>query len=345
MGVTTVAKILFFSGGTTDGCSFYRCQEPARALRKMGHDAVSTHEVGLGTAASMDVVVFQRSAEPSAANLMNDLLKIPASQRPRIVYELDDDLLGIPERIGYVASHYQDEDRRRRMEGMMAAADRITVTNTHLADRVREIVPNNPDVRIVPNYVPGRLTLDTVPERKDTAPVIGWAGSATHKADFEQVIKPLRRVLRTTDACFASIGANYTHRLVTAGRGRVFHAEWVENVPQYHTALNSFDIGIAPLVDDPFNRSKSDIKLKEYAAHGIAPIASMVGPYAETLLPVHALRMTGHTAQDDEWWEAILENYVTDPEYLHAAKMRVLEWANENTLEAHIGEWEEALVS
>lgn len=340
-----MTKILFFAGGTTDGCSFYRCHAPARALRGIGYDAASTHEVGLGTAAAADVMVFQRSAEPSAAHLMHDLLKLKPSERPRIVYELDDDLLGIPDRIGTVAGHYRDEERRRRMEKMMAAADRVTVTNTHLADRVREIVPNSPDVRVVPNYVPEELTLKSAPKRQFAAPVIGWAGSATHHADFEQVIKPLRRVLRTTDAHFVSIGADYTRRLVTAAPDRVFHAEWVEPVSKYHVALGGFDIGIAPLVDDAFNRSKSDIKIKEYAAHGIAPIASMVGPYAETLLPVHALRMTGHTDQDDEWWEAILEEYVTDPEYLHAAKLRVLKWAQENTLEVHVGEWEKALVS
>lgn len=346
MGVSTVANILFFSGGTTDGCSFYRCQAPARALRGIGHEAISTHEVGLGTAAGADVVVFQRSAEQSATSLMTDLLKLKPSQRPRIVYELDDDLLGIPARLGPVAEHYQDAHRRHRIERLMAIADVVTVTNTHLADRVREIVPNGPDVRIVPNYVPDRLTRSTPPEPRTTAPVIGWAGSDTHKADFEQVIKPLRRILRDTDACFASIGANYTRRLVTAALSRVFHAPWVDGVHKYHAELGAFDIGIAPLVDDRFNHSKSDIKIKEYAAHGVAPIASMVGPYAESLVCpwMVPVSLPTDSITDDAWTE-ILKRLVADPEELHTEKLRALTWAQENTLEAHVQEWEKALLT
>jgi len=43
-----------------------------------------------------------------------------------------------------------------------------------------------------------------------------------------------------------------------------------------------FDIGVAPLVDSEFNRLKSDIKLLEYLALGIAPVMSNLDPYSDS---------------------------------------------------------------
>jgi hypothetical protein len=42
-----------------------------------------------------------------------------------------------------------------------------------------------------------------------------------------------------------------------------------------------FDLGIAPLVDNAFNRLKSDIKVLEYTAMGLPVVASSVEPYSD----------------------------------------------------------------
>lgn len=357
-----MATIRFLSAGDTDGCSFYRCQEPARVLRLLGHDATSSRTIGLADALTADVIVFQRSSELPALELMETLLK--RSQRPKIVYEIDDDLLNVPEHFGSVFAGYQDHDRRHRIRLMINQADAVTTPSSHLAGAVmayRSSVAAEPIV--VPNYVPERFVVDAVPEL-DTEPIIGWAGSASHVQDFEQLVIPLRKVLRETQAGIHTIGADYTHRLraaarvrrwspgdtwvdaVTEAQARVRHTPWVDGVDGYMAELD-FTIGLAPLVDDVFNRSKSDIKIKEYAARGIAPIVSHVGPYAASpgLFTTARLDSVPRWFADIFGWTATITDLLEQPTFLRKMQTLALEWARENTLERHAGLWEKALLS
>src|SRR5262249_49077985 len=49
---------------------------------------------------------------------------------------------------------------------------------------------------------------------------------------------------------------------------------WLQSLPPY-------DIGLAPLVDNEFNRAKSPIKYLDYAALGMAVVCSDLEPYRE----------------------------------------------------------------
>lgn len=351
-----MAKIRFLSAGDDDGCTFYRCIEPARVLRERGHDATSSRTIGLGEAASADVVVFARSSEAPAVALMKQLLAM-TSHRPKIVYEIDDDLLNLPTHQVIAHDHYANQARRDRITFLAQHADVFTAPTAHLVDQFNKDVGTlreGTEAFVVPNYVPERFVVDKVPERAGP-PVIGWAGSYTHRLDFEQVILPLRRALRETDASVHLIGADYTGRIraaahvpapeefggpapwvaaVQAAAARTRFTPWTEGVPAYLEQLD-FTIGLAPLVDDLFNRSKSDIKLKEYAARGIAPIASDVGPYADSSVPRLGV-YEGAT-----WGNWLVDEGGVRPEVTEDA----LRWAKRNTLELHAEAWEMALLS
>jgi hypothetical protein len=194
----------------------------------------------------------------------------------------------------------------------------------------------------VPNYVPERLVAERPPALwKHGRPLIGWAGSGSHRQDFEQVVTPLRMLLRHRMADVRIVGPDYTPRLRTAVRPGslderlvLTHAEWVDGVDAYMQSLH-FQVGLAPLLDDPFNRSKSDIKIKEYAARGIVAIASPVGPYAPDIAP----RLTA----TDDWTEKLMVLISNDTHRTHLAEIG-LEWARANTIEAHAIEWERALL-
>ena len=57
------------------------------------------------------------------------------------------------------------------------------------------------------------------------------------------------------------------------------------NIGQYHMKLArlKIDIGLAPLSDNTFNKSKSNLKVLEYGVLGIPTIASPVYPYSNTI--------------------------------------------------------------
>lgn len=339
-----MSKIFFWSSGKTDACTFYRMAEPARVLRALGHDATQDYQVGLATLMTSDVVVIQRPTEANATHLMGKLLALPEGRRPRIVVELDDDLFSLPEHHPVQLGDAQ----RHRLTEAIRRADRVTVTNDHLAQQVA--APSVPPeitaemVRVVPNYVPERFVVDRVPALDAIGtPTITWAGSDTHRRDFDEVAVALRKLLRErTDFRVRIVGAPYAARLRSAAisdqRASITQVPWVEGVARYIPTLAGH-IGLAPLADDLFNRSKSDLRLKELAARGMAVVASDVGPYEASDVPRLPVRGT-----PDFRWEVQLEYLLDSAGETEAHAGAALDWARSNTLEAHAVEWEKALL-
>src|SRR4029077_15407965 len=64
--------------------------------------------------------------------------------------------------------------------------------------------------------------------------------------------------------------------------------------------LVHFDIGIAPIADVRFTRSRSTIKVKEYAAMGVPWLASPIGPYVGL-----GEEQGGRLVADDRWYEEL----------------------------------------
>jgi glycosyltransferase involved in cell wall biosynthesis len=348
-----MAKITFWSAGENDGCTFYRCQEPARVLAARGHETLSAKLVGLGTLMSSDVVVVARATEAETLGHVEKLRAMPDGHRPHIVYELDDDLFSIPDHFPpKIRGPLQDPLRRERVRRFMDAADWITVTTEALADRVREEMGMYayPDIRVVPNWVPERLVRETLPDEDLIVDhCIGWQGSATHKADFERCVIPLRRILRSRENVGAWIfGPDYARRLYTAAPDRVMHTAWVDGVEAAVRALDALDLGLAPLEANTFNLSKSDLKLKEYAARGVACIATDYGPYraGSPLQVAPGIRVDETMFPENvaEVWEQAMQFTLDSPETLANARQYALAWAQANTLENHVEQWEDALL-
>ena len=87
---------------------------------------------------------------------------------------------------------------------------------------------------------------------------------------------------------------------------------------QWIIRAGSWDIGLAPLVDSPFNASKSPIKTLDYAALGLATLASDVPSYRGSVADGHGGMLTSNTTT--AWYEA-LSRLVRD----HALRRRLSE--------------------
>lgn len=334
-----------YANAQADACTFYRCMEPARVLAARGHDVEVNHEFGLGTLMTADVVVIARPTEVGPRTLMAKLLALPVASRPRIVAELDDDLFSIPD-TNPAYPMMTDPGRIHRLRVALNHADRVTVTNLHLSDQLNEHTPIG-QIRVVPNYVPERFVVPNVPDLQEPGwaarPTLVWAGSDTHRGDFGEMAIALRQLLRErTDFRVRIVGAPYAYRLRTAAGPygnlgeRLIQVPWIEGVPRYIEALAGH-IGLAPLEDTLFNRSKSDLRLKELAARGMAPMASDVGPYLASDVPHWRPDLT-------EGWHTALTTVLNNYENNVVMAEDALKWAQENTLEAHAAQWEKALL-
>jgi len=105
--------------------------------------------------------------------------------------------------------------------------------------------------------------------------------------------------------------------------------------PDMFKVVSRIDIGIAPLLDSEFNRSRSNVKLKEYGAGGAAWAASPVGPYREL-----GAKQGGILVEDGRWFEA-LDGLVRNRIMRFRLARRALRWARTQTVDRHAGDWEQ----
>ena len=110
--------------------------------------------------------------------------------------------------------------------------------------------------------------------------MVGWSGSPTHKEDTAEVFPVVWSLLaKERNLVFEITGPEDT-RLKAHDRLRYRNYVAIE---RYALALSSWswDLFLAPLQYNKFNRSKSSIKILEAAAIGSPILVSNVGPYRD----------------------------------------------------------------
>jgi glycosyltransferase involved in cell wall biosynthesis len=189
-------------------------------------------------------------------------------------------------------------------------------------------------VRVLENYLPPTFER---PERvmpHGSAVRIGWLASYEHMQDAEQlrIGELIEHLLeRHPHLEFVTIG------LELAVRSRRYEAIPFNVYSALPAVLSHLDIGIAPLLDNDFNRIRSDVKLKEYAAVGLPWLASPVGPYRGM-----GEDEGGRLVSDDRW-HAELDALVKDADERDRLGFRGRRWAEGESIEHHVDRWEAVL--
>ncbi len=310
------------------GCGWYRIRLPLTALAGRGHEVklVLGSDVDTEDAHGYQVIVAQRMDKQEALPEWRRLIRPP---RPRLVYEIDDDVFSVDVVNQLAWGTYSRSEVRDAVMHAAETADVVTVTCEPLAEVMRRC---NPNVAVLPNCVPDDLLEHERPRRPRV--VVGWAGGASHALDMVSVAAPLRRFLdRNRHVELHLIGTDYRP---TIGR-QARHTLWSEDVWKYYRAID-YDIGICPLVDTPFARSKSAIKALECAALGIPVVASNVGPYQRFVVE----GVTGYLVDHDHQWSKRLYELANDApmraEMGAAAREHARSWA----ISRHAHRWEAA---
>jgi glycosyltransferase involved in cell wall biosynthesis len=310
--------------GFHDGhaCGYYRITLPMDALTANGHD-VTTSWGWDDTANGARIIVGQRIGKTGVSGLWRRL-----RAQHKLVYETDDDVWTIdPTNLSAVFAH--DAVTLDMIEESIRAAHLVTVSTEPLAEVLRKFHDN---VVVLPNHIDGRL-LEMERARRERV-TVGWAGGDSHLRDIDMIAPTLRRFIgRNPKVDFHNIGTDYTRVLKIPGRV----TGWEANVWDYYQHID-FDIGLAPLVDSTFNRSKSAIKAMEYAALGIPVIASDREPYRPFVLD----GVTGFLVRREHEWAKRLRELVNDAdmreEMGRKAKEHVAAW----TIQKGWKLWEQA---
>lgn len=312
------------------GCGYIRLQLSLTVLRSSG--------LRTGWSERLDpehlprTLIGQRVTMPGPTWRWQEI--VARRQRPKLVYEIDDNLFELdPSNSTY--GFFNSSDAQQNMRANLRAADLVTVTTEPLAEVVRS---HNPDVHVIPNYLPAWLLEHERPRREGKV-VIGWGGSATHTMDWEVCGPHVRRYLnRAPDHVQVHVmGADYTHQ-AKLPQGRVRVTPWIQTAPEYWRSID-YDIMLAPLHPHPFNASKSNLRVLEAAFLGIPAVASDYGPYAEFVQ--HGV--TGLLAKGDHDWGRHLRALVEDPQMRAELGANARRQAGAWTIEGHADEWRKAI--
>lgn len=211
-----------------------------------------------------------------------------------LVQDFDDDMTAIREDQPAHKMGYQVGGQRRAYSvAMMSLAHALIVSTNPIKESftnlLDQVYGEKKDIYIFPNYNDVQDWQYKLPERDPSKIVIGWAGSITHDSDLSLVMPILAKILDQYDNVYLEmLGgimqgslAFLTKDFSEKAKAKVKVIYGTPAWDKYPELLSSqpWDIGIAPLINDKFNRSKSHCKWMEYSMIGIPTIASQVYPY------------------------------------------------------------------
>ncbi|HEY6760068.1 MAG TPA: hypothetical protein VI318_11275 [Baekduia sp.] len=250
-----------------------------------------------------------------------------------VIWDNDDDFLHMP-RNRQNKRHSGGRSSQQiftEMVQIARLADQVLVTTEPLAG-----VMADAGVRRV-HVIPNQLAPGTRTRRPHADFTIGWIAGDEHRPDAQGVDlhNALSRLMeKHPNLTVTTVGVELHLR----ERERYRHTRFVpfEALPE---VIAEFDIGIAPLLDTPFNRSRSDIKVKEYAGFQVPWVASPHGPYAPL-----GEEQGGRLAADDAWFD-VLDGLVADPDAQRRLAAAGAAWASTQTFDAVADEYEQLLAT
>lgn len=274
------------------GCGHHRMIWPAEALRAAGHDvhiilpkdrALNVHMqnnqvVHVETPEDMDVMVLQRVTHPGMAGLVRNV----TSRNIAVVIDIDDDLgaihplnpaaaimnlkydgVGRPNRTDDVSRVHS----WRHLETACGLATMVTVTTPQLA----QIYGKSTPARVLPNYLSSQYFDDTI-HRVDNEMLV-WPASIHSHPNDPQVMGTAMRDLVAEGADFRVISEQQdVAAAFSLSRNPGFLPS--ATLAEWPRAISHAGIGIVPLANTKFNRSKSWLKGLELSAVGVPWVAS-----------------------------------------------------------------------
>ena len=326
-------KIRAFHNGS--GARYWRLDDPFKYLRKLGIDAQVTDEhITDKLVMENDIFVCQFTTDKKGLAL----LRAYQQERGKKIVAEFDDFIDVnednPNKMEHTISQAPEV-----LRVLASIADMITTTNSTLAKKLRAY---NDNVVILPNYMD--LERWEKPHLKNETGYInlGWCGGMSHYNDLEMMVEPLKRIL----AEFPNV------RLYIVGEWRA--RKWFEGVKNvevmlavpfdaYPTRLAGLrlDIGIAPLVDNEFNKCKSNIKWQEYSINKVAGVYSPIVYNQHDFEPKFGL-----LASNPEEWYRSIKQLIIYPQLREDIAQSAYDLVKTNyNLEKRIGEWVKAYKS
>lgn len=260
------------------------------------------------------------------------------AQKP-IVYDLDDFLLGLPE-------NHPDRKSFYYASGLLAiyyallVADYVTVSTETLK---QTLLAYNENIHVLPNYLDDSIWQLHPPVKKEKSAILklGYMGGETHQPDLEMLIPILQAICnkypqRVQLHFYGIKPPESLQQYAPVQWTPVKTYDYAAFVADFQT--NQFDLVVAPLGDNLFNRCKSHLKYLEYSAMGVPGVYSRLDPYQSIVSD----GQNGFLASTAEEWHQKLTLLIEDDEKRHQMAMAAQatlqsQWLMSN----HAHEWQD----
>ena len=258
----------------------------------------------------------------------SNILALAEYFKKKVVVDLDDNYLQIRDDNPAAKDYAPMKGGRYFLGAFMGLANGLTVSTDPLVTAYKDI---NKSIDVLPNCNDIDDWKNPRKIFKDNKIRIGYAGSITHNDDLEIIWEPMGYILDKYPNIRFEIAGAIDPKLIGDVMAKVQkHAKrditgqmWFYGGTQawygYTKILASFgwDIGLAPLVDEPFNHCKSHIKWMDYAMVGCPTVASKVYPYCQPIMGVDTIihEKTGLLCENTvESWKKNIESVIIKPE-------------------------------
>lgn len=215
----------------------------------------------------------------------------------KLIYDTDDNLL----------EHYKKQDNFneiKNIEKLVKNSNLVTVSEKYLLDCYCHL---NSNIHLQKNILDSDLFSNNYEKLGDVISIL-YMGTLTHKEDFEMIQDVLIKVKKlygikveidivgiAQENLFDKTYFNIIKPNIEV-KNYIDFVDWIKVYKKWH-------IGLAPLRDTEFNRSKSDIKYLDYSMLGMAGIYSKIGVYDDTIINKENGLIVNNTEQ--EWFEAL----------------------------------------
>jgi glycosyltransferase involved in cell wall biosynthesis len=326
----------------TSGVDYARIIQPMQFLHGYEDDEVKfevtlydIHKVDQlnwqDVAKENDIIYLNYIADPWAFARMGALAR---HYKRKIVLDTDDDLYSImPDNPAYKV-YQKGSEALNNLTCIYNEVDFMTTTTSYLKNVLLSHTNKRPDqIKVLPNYI----DLDTLYTHrslfKDTHEIqLYHFGSTTHFIDLDD-----RAFMEGVDMIFKEY-PNITFKTVGAllpkykekwgmrysnAYGDTDIYKWVKN--KFPTLMDEADIMVVPLADNPYTRSKSNIKYLEASSAKKPGVYQRMRQYSTAIAEGHD-GLLASTAKD---WYTALKRLIDDKEL----RRKMGERAYENIVE------------
>ncbi|MDR6552207.1 glycosyltransferase [Paenibacillus qinlingensis] len=283
-----------------------------------------------------DVIVFCRNCE--ATDL--ELLYYARSKGKKIIYELDDNLfdISIDSELG---KYHRFPGRLYTVKRFFELSDLVHVYSKPMLNLASNY---NANVKKINSYFDFNLIKSNVTKRTNNKIKIVYA---TARKDNDELSKIFEKALMNIMEKYEENIEIFTFGEIPSilkNKPNIFKLNYIKDYNKFISFFSeqNFDIGLAPLNNDLFHRSKTNNKFREYGACEIAGIYSNIDVYSDCVEHYESGILVENTEQD--WTNAIsdlIENEKLRSDIIHNAKNQVQE---KFSFESSQAMWKESIL-